>query len=119
MTLTPDPVWLTLVLAAAVLVDVLLSLRPPAFIRQCLDGVGFPREWWWTLIVIKSLAVAGLVIGLFVPGIGLAANAGVVADFGCAAAAHLRSQFFGSAFWINCLGLLTLASGTLLFCYLV
>jgi hypothetical protein len=89
--------------------DAALSLRPPAFIRDCLDGVGFPREWWWTLIVIKVLAAAGLVAGLWVPGLALAATTGVIAYFLCAAVAHLRARFLGQAFWLNCLGMLVLA----------
>lgn len=113
MELIPDPWWIPLVLAAALSFDVVASLRPPGFIRDCLDGVGFPRDWWWTLIVIKTLAVAGLVAGIWVPGVGLAANVGVVAYFLCAVAAHIRARFLGRAFWLNCLGLLVLALGTL------
>ncbi len=113
MTLAPDPWWPQLVLAAILLVDALLSLHPPAFIRACLDGVRFPSEWWWILIAIKLLAVAGLVTGLWLPGIGLAANVGVVAYFVCAAAAHLRARFLGTSFWLNCLGMLALSLAAL------
>ncbi|MDA2811582.1 DoxX family protein [Nocardiopsis sp. RSe5-2] len=110
MTLLPDPWWPTALLAAALLADALMSLRPPAFIRDCLDGVGFPREWWWTLIVIKALAAGGLVVGIWVPGIAIAANGGVIAYFLCAAAAHIRARFLGQAFWMNCLGMLALSA---------
>lgn len=119
VALLPEPWWLVVVLAAALAADVLMSLRPPAFIRECLDGVRFPREWWWTLLVIKSLAVTGLVVGIVVPGVGLAATVGVVAYFVCAAAAHVRARFFTSAFWVNCLGMLALAIATLVVCFLV
>ena len=54
MSLVPDPWWLPAVLAAALLFDAVASIRPPAFIRDCLDGVGFPRDWWWALIVISN-----------------------------------------------------------------
>ncbi len=60
MTLLPDPWWLPAILATAVFLDALVSLRPPKPIRDCLDGVHFPRDWWWTLIVIKLSAAAGL-----------------------------------------------------------
>lgn len=59
MILIPDPWWLPAILAAALLFDAVASIRPPKFIRDCLDGVGFPRDWWWALIVIKMLATAG------------------------------------------------------------
>ena len=119
MTLLADPWWLPSVLAAAVALDAVLSIRPPRFIRDCLDGVRFPRDWWWTLVVIKTLAVAGLLVGLVVPGVGLAATVGVVAYFSSAVVAHIRARFLGSEFWFNCLGFLALALATLGFGYLV
>ncbi len=118
MLLLPDPWWPQAVLAAVVLGDALLSLKPPAFIRDCLDGVGFPRDWWWCLIAIKLVAVAGLTAGLWLPGVGFAANVGVVCYFLCAAAAHIRARFVGSSFWLNCLGMLALSSGALVWAYL-
>ena len=104
-------------LAAALLVDAALSVRPPAFIRDCLEGVGFPRDWWWALVAIKLLAVAGLLAGMAVPGVGLAANVGVAAYFLAAAYAHIRSRFFGREFWLNCLGMLALSVAAMLLGY--
>lgn len=114
----PDPVWLPLVLAAVLFADALFSLRPPRFIRDCLDGVRFPREWWWVLVVVKLLAAGGLVVGTWVPGIGVAASVGVVAYFLCAVVAHLRARFLGSAYWLNCLGMLGLSIVVLVVAYL-
>lgn len=118
MILVPDPWWPQAVLAAVLLGDALLSMRPPAFIRDCLNGVGFPREWWWTLIMIKLLATAGLVAGIWIPGVAFSANLGVIVYFICAVAAHLRAGFLGSAFWLNCLGMLALAVAALALSYL-
>ena len=101
--------WLTALLALALFSDALMSVRPPGFIRNCLDGVGFPRDWWWTLIAIKLLAAAGLVVGLEYPGIGFATTVGVIAYFACAAYAHYRARFLRQEFWLNCLGMLTLS----------
>ena len=93
MILQPCAPWLILTLAVVLLGDALLMLRPPAFIVTCLTGVGFPREWWWALIVIKILAVIG-----------------VVCYFLCAVAAHVRSKFTGLApAWLSCLTCLSLA----------
>lgn len=112
MTLLPHFPWLVVLLAVVLLGDAVLSLRPPAFIRDCLTGVGFPRQWWWTLVVVKVLAATGLLVGLRVPGVAFSANVGVICYFLCAVIAHIRADFTGRELWINCLGMLTLALGT-------
>lgn len=116
IALSPLPAiwWLPVALAIALLADAAMSVRPPRFIRDCLDGVRFPRDWWWALIVIKALAAAGLIVGIWLPGVAFAANVGVIAYFVCAAAAHIRARFFGQAFWVNCLGMLALSVAVLL-----
>lgn len=106
MTDVPLLWWPTAGLAVVLLVDAALSVRPPAFIRDCLDGVRFPRDWWWILIVIKTLAAVGLTAGLWLPGVAFAATVAVIAYFCCAAVAHIRARFLGPSFWVNCLGML-------------
>ncbi|MFF0791667.1 DoxX family protein [Streptomyces spiralis] len=59
--------------------------------------------------MIKFLAAAGLVTGIYVAGIGVAANAGVVCYFRAAAYAHVRARFPKPESWLNCLGLLALS----------
>ncbi|MBC7299599.1 MAG: DoxX family protein [Nocardia sp.] len=105
----PELWWLPALLALSLFADALMSVRPPMFIQQCLDGVGFPRDWWWTLIAIKLAATAGLLVGLNYPGVGFATAVGVIAYFVCAAYAHYRARFLGYEFWINCLGMLALS----------
>lgn len=117
MPLIPDPWWVPAILALVLLGDAVMSLRPPAFIRDCLDGVGFPRDWWWTLIVVKLLAAAGLIAGIWIPGLALAATIGVIAYFVSAAAAHIRARFLGQAFWLNCLGMLVLSMAVLVIAF--
>lgn len=113
MILIPSS-WLPpALLAAVLLIDVALSIRPVQFIRDCLHGVRFPEEWWWSLLVIKALAAAGLIAGIWMPGLAFAANSGVIAYFLCAAITHIRAKATGSAFWINCLGMLALSCATL------
>lgn len=112
MILLPHTPWLVVLLAAVLLGDAAASLRPPPFIRNCLTGVGFPRQWWWTLIVVKTLAAAGLLVGLRVPGVGLAATTGVACYFSCAVVAHVRARFTGRELWVNCLGMLALTLAT-------
>lgn len=118
MNVTPDPAWPQLLLAAALLVDAALSIRPPQFIRDCLNGVGYPEQWWWSLILIKTLGAAGLMAGCYIEGIGATTNIAVIAYFVLAAIAHLRARFLGSAFWLNCLGMLALACASFAYSYL-
>lgn len=106
MTHTPDLWWLSAILAIVLLSDAALSVRPPKFIRDCLEGVGFPKDWWWTLVVVKVIAGVGLLAGLRYPGFGFAANVGVIAYFVCASVAHYRARYLKQEFWINCLGML-------------
>ena len=109
MHLLPGTTWPQYVLAALLASDVLMSLRPPKFIQVCLDGVKLPRDWWWVLIVVKTLAVVGLLVGIKHAGIGFSANVGVIVYFLCAAYAHIRARFMKQEFWVNCLGFLAVA----------
>jgi hypothetical protein len=70
------------------------------------------------LAVVKFLAAAGLVAGLWIPGLGVAASVGLVVYFLCAAAAHLRAHYIGRDFWLNCLGMLVVCLAVLIFCFL-
>lgn len=117
--LLPDPVWPIIVMAVIVFADGLLTFRPPTAIAACLDGVGLPRDWWWVLAVVKFLATAGLIIGIWVPGVGLAAVVGLIVYFLTAAAAHVRAGYVGRDLWLNCLGMLTLNVLILIACFLV
>lgn len=109
MSLIPEPWWPVALLAIVLTGDIAMSILPMKFIRDCLEGVNFPREWWWTLLVIKSLTVVGLVAGIWIPGIALAATIGVIVYFTCASYAHIHERFTGQEFWLNCLGMLALS----------
>ncbi|KQB84646.1 DoxX family protein [Corynebacterium oculi] len=103
---------LTYVLAAVLAGDALLSLKPPAFISRCLSGVNFPRDWWWALIGIKTLAALGLVVGALrqAPGIAATVSCGVLGYFLFAIVAHIRANFLRSEFWLNCLSMTALSA---------
>lgn len=118
MSLLPDPTWPAIGLAIILFADGLLTFRPPRFIAACLNGVGFPREWWWVLALVKFLAASGLMAGVWVPGIGLAATAGILVYFLVAAAAHLRARYVGVDFWLNCLGMVAITLLVLVFSFL-
>ena len=63
--------------------------------------------------------VAGLLAGLKYPGIGVAANVGVIVYFLCAAYAHYRANFLKQEFWLNCLGMLGLSVGVFVLSYVI
>uniref|UniRef100_A0AAU2VJ13 DoxX family protein n=1 Tax=Streptomyces sp. NBC_00008 TaxID=2903610 RepID=A0AAU2VJ13_9ACTN len=113
MISTPDPWWPTALLALVLLSDAAMSVRPPVFIQQCLEGVRFPRDWWWVLVVVKFLAAVGLVAGLRYEGVAVTTNVAVIAYFLCAAYAHYRARFLKQEFWLNCLGMLVLSTAVL------
>ena len=117
MLLIPILWWPSALLAFVLFADAVISIHPPKFIQTCLEGVQFPREWWWTLVLIKLLATAGLVAGFALPGVGFAANVGVGVYFLAAAIAHIRARFLKREFWLNCLGMLALSLGVLLISY--
>lgn len=109
----PDPVWPVIALAVFFVGDALGSINPPKLIRECLEGVGFPLEWRWALVWVKLVAAAGLIVGIWQPGVGVAATAGAIAYFLAATYAHLRARFHGITF-ASCLTMLACCVGVLL-----
>lgn len=102
-------------LAAVLAGDALMSIKPPKFISRCLNGVNFPKDWWWALIGIKSLAASGLVIGAAMDdaSITTTVSVGVLAYFICAIIAHVKAGFLKQEFWVNCLGMTALSAAVL------
>ncbi|GAA2231018.1 DoxX family protein [Promicromonospora sukumoe] len=119
MVLLPDPVWPVVVLAVISLVDGVLCLRPVPFIAQCFEDVGFPRRYWWVASPIKFAAAAGLVAGIWVPGLGVLTVACLVLYFVVAIAMHVRARDFGRNLFLNATGMLVVCVATLVFSFLV
>ena len=99
-------------LASVLAGDALMSIKPPKFISRCLNGVNFPKGWWWALIGIKSLAATGLVTGTVSKNNSMTAtvSVGVLGYFLFAIIAHIRANFLGREFWVNCLGMTALSA---------
>ncbi|MFF4040914.1 DoxX family protein [Streptomyces sp. NPDC001816] len=57
-----------------------LLLRAP-WIVQALTDYRVPRGWWTLLGVAKAAGAVGLVVGLFVPFVGVLAGIGLVVYF--------------------------------------
>lgn len=110
----PDPRWPTVALAIIQAADAVLVAGRPAFIAACLEGVRLPRRWWPLLVWLKAAAAAGLIVGLWLPWLGLVTSLAVVAYFVVAASMHLRARYLGRDFWLNCLGMLTISVAVLL-----
>ena len=112
-----DPTWPLFVLAAIQLGDAAACVKPLAFIAECFDDVNFPQRLWWVFTPIKLVAAIGLVIGAWIPEIGLAACLGLVAYFVLAIGAHVRARDFGRNLFVNAVGMLLLSAGTTYLCF--
>lgn len=119
MTLLPDPIWPVIVLAAISVVDGILCLKPAAFIAQCFEDVRWPRRYWWLMSPIKFAAGAGLIAGIWIPGLGLLTTACLVLYFLVAIAMHIRARDFGRNLFLNATGMLVICVATLVYSFLL
>lgn len=107
--------WPLLVMAVLLIGDVILSIKPADFIDECLTGVRFPEEYRWTLLVVKSLAGLGFLVGVWVPLIGIVTAVCTVMYFLCGIIAHVRSGYLPNMAWYSCLTMFACAAFTLVF----
>jgi tetrahydromethanopterin S-methyltransferase subunit C len=59
-----------------------------------MDRAGVPRSWMISLGILKAAGALGLLIGIFVPPIGIAAAVGLVLFFVGAIITHLRGHYY-------------------------
>jgi hypothetical protein len=82
-------------LAAAVLT---FSVSADFFLRERvvanMDRAGVPGSWLPWLAALRAAGALGLVIGLVVPAIGIAAAVGIVLYFLGAVVTHLRARWY-------------------------
>jgi hypothetical protein len=78
-------------LAVALVGSAMAKLRRMEQVVVPITSVGVPLEWFPFLAGLELLGAAGLVIGLAVPAIGIAAAIGVMLYFVGAVVAHLRA----------------------------
>lgn len=64
------------------------------WIVQALTDYGVPRLWWTWLGLAKAAGAVGLVVGLFVPVIGVVAGVGLVLYFLGAAVTVARARWY-------------------------
>jgi hypothetical protein len=61
---------------------------------QPLTDYGVPRSWWPRLGTAKAAGAAGLLVGLFVPVIGVMAGIGLVLYFAGAVITVVRARWY-------------------------
>lgn len=110
-----EPWWPLAVLAGMLAADAVLCIRPPSFIRACLDGVHFPRRWWSVFAPIKAAAAAGLIAGIWYPPLAVLTCAALVVYFLLAIGAHIRARDWGVNLFVNASGMLVLCTAALVF----
>ncbi|MFJ9865298.1 DoxX family protein [Streptomyces sp. NPDC101165] len=64
------------------------------WIVQALTDYRVPQGWWTLLGVAKTAGAVGLVVGLFVPFVGVLAGTGLVAYFLGAAVTVARARWY-------------------------
>ncbi|MEU9500692.1 DoxX family protein [Streptomyces sp. NPDC048196] len=107
------PWWLFAGLAAVQLGDAALCLRPVAFVRACLEDVGFPRRYWRWLPVLKTASAAGLIVGIWFLPLAVLTTASLVAYFLVAISLHVRAKDYGRNLFLNATAMLVLCTSTL------
>lgn len=68
--------------------------RRAEFVTQPLVEYGVPRSWWTPLALAKLAGAAGLLVGLAVPAIGVAAAVGLILYFLGAVITNVRARSY-------------------------
>jgi hypothetical protein len=115
----PDPVWPVIVLALIQCADGVLCIKPVSFIAQCFDDVCWPRRYWWVMAPLKFAAAAGLLLGIWIPILGVVTSVALVLYFLVAITMHVRARDFGRNLFVNASGMLLICIATLVSSFLV
>jgi hypothetical protein len=70
-------------------------LTRKAFVVDNLADYGVPERWWPWLGAAKALGAVGLLVGLAVPAVGVAAAAGLVVYFAGAVVTIVKARAYG------------------------
>ncbi|GGL33453.1 DoxX family protein [Planomonospora parontospora] len=71
-------------------------LRRAEWVVKPLTDYGVPRSWWTWLGAAKAAGAAGLLVGLFVPVVGVLAGIGLVLYFAGAVLTVLRARSYST-----------------------
>ncbi|WP_454198760.1 DoxX family protein [Nocardia sp. Marseille-Q1738] len=84
----------TVLAAAAALLAAGIDVFRAEWVRANMRAYGVPDSWLLPLAVIKAIGGAGLLVGLAVPPIGVAAAAGLVVYFLGAVLTVVRARWY-------------------------
>jgi hypothetical protein len=87
-------VIVTLVAAAMVGFSAYALFSHQKFVMEPIERLGIPRSWWSWLSAAKAAGAAGLVVGLFVPIIGILAGICLVLYFAGAVIISVRRRWY-------------------------
>src|SRR5437762_14203140 len=90
----------TILAAAAIIFSATLDFIRYAPILSNMAKVGVSESWITTLGILKAAGALGLLIGIGVPAVGIAAAAGLVLFFIAAIITHLRGHDYSFGFAI-------------------
>jgi hypothetical protein len=85
----------TVLAAAAALLAAGIDVVRAEWVRENMRAYGVPESWLMPLALVKALGGAGLLVGLAVPLIGVAAAAGLVVYFVGAVVTVVRARHYG------------------------
>lgn len=85
----------TILAAAANIYAAMNDFRPPAWLLSNMKRLGVRERWLKTLGVLKALGAVGLLAGIGIPLIGVAAAAGLVLFFAGAIVTSIRARWPG------------------------
>ena len=103
-------VVVTAVVALANGYAALLNLVGAESVKTVADRVHVSQGWMIPFGTLLAAGATGLLLGLAVPTLGIAAGVGLVVYFTCALGAHIRARDTGVA---GAIGFLTMAAAAL------
>jgi uncharacterized protein involved in cysteine biosynthesis len=78
-------------------------------VAESAERLGVPASWQLPLGLLLAAGSGGLIAGIILPAIGIAAASGLVLYFVCAAGAHIKAHDTYLPSWINWFAFFSLA----------
>lgn len=82
-------------------------------VAESAERLGVPASWQFPLGLLLAAGAIGLIAGIVIPAIGIAAASGLTLYFLCAAAAHIKAHDTYLPSWVNWSAFFSLSIGAL------